>query len=131
MKAIAAVLVWLGLRLIPRQHRHRYAAEFAADMSLLGNHDAFSYASSTLRGAPGLRVALVSRVDAEGRRHRSLRCFIGRHDYAEVRLNPEDTSIVSAQCVRCLRISDGPVNFPHDHTKGDVGWLGLGQGGWG
>lgn len=131
MKAIAAVLVWFALLLIPRHQRHRYATEFAADMARLYDHEALSYAFSTLRGAPGLRVALVSRVDAEGRRHRSVRCLIGRHDYTTVRLNSEDARIVSAQCVRCLRVSDGPVNFPHDHTRGDVGWLGLGWGGWG
>ncbi len=128
MKTLAAVLLWIGLRLIPRHQRRRYAAEFAADLAQLDDREALGYAFSTLRGAPGLRVALVSRIDAEGEKRRSLRCVVGRHDYTAVRLNSEDAGIVSGQCVRCLRIKEGPGNFPHDHTKGTVGWMGLGQG---
>lgn len=60
-----------------------------------------------------------------------LLCTIGLHSDVDVRLNSEDPSIVTQQCVRCLRVDEGFKGFPHDHTKGDTGWIINGQNGGG
>ncbi|CAN5443105.1 hypothetical protein BH23ACT6_BH23ACT6_25090 [soil metagenome] len=103
-------------------------AEFAGDLACLERTEAMSYAVSTLSAAPQLRLALVSGKGTDGVRRRSLRCLVGRHTDVSMRLNPEDSSIVSAQCIRCHRVDDGAGVFPHDHTKGDMAWLSQGQG---
>lgn len=60
---------------------------------------------------------------------KSLRCLVGRHADTGVRLNPEDHSIVTQQCLRCGRVRDDDrfPQFKHDHRSGDTAWLINGQ----
>ena len=102
---VARCLLWPAVQVLPRDHRDRYREEFRTELCELGGPGQVAAAASLLRGCLSLRYALLNgQFAAQVMARRSMRCRLGRHDYAgqrDVDLDKEHHT--SYRCLQCGR----------------------------
>src|SRR6478672_3573726 len=102
---VARWLVWPAVQVLPRDHRDRYREEFRTELCELGGPGQVAAAAGLLRGCLSLRYALLNgQFAAQVMARRSMRCRLGRHDYAgqrDVDLDKEHHT--SYRCLQCGR----------------------------
>jgi len=93
------------VQVLPRDHRDRYREEFRTELCELGGPGQVAAAAGLLRGCLSLWYALLNgQSAAQVMARRSMRCRLGRHDYAgqrDVDLDKEHHT--SYRCLQCGR----------------------------
>ena len=104
---LARAAVDLAVRLLPREHRERYAIEFYADLFGLPRKEQRRQAFGVLLHVQRLAWALGDPApDLERRpaRRRDLRCVLHLHHYVRRHiLHPEDGVHFRLECTRCRK----------------------------
>jgi len=105
---MARAAVDLAVRLLPREHRERYAIEFYADLFGLPRKEQRRQAFGVLLHVQQLAWALGDPApDLErrpARRRRDLRCVLHLHHYVRRHiLHPEDGVHFRLECTRCRK----------------------------
>ena len=105
---VARAAVDLAVRLLPAEHRERYAIEFYADLFGLPRKEQRRHAFGVLLHVQQLAWALGDPApDLErrpARRRRDLRCVLLLHHYARRHiLHPEDGVHFMLECTRCRK----------------------------
>ncbi len=117
MTHLASTILTLGLRLLPRPERSRYAEEFDSDLRSQPGWRRLAYAVSTVLGMPRLRWELLCRRAGQ----RVPYCFVGMHRDVSVHPNPEDAQIIARECTLCHRTRDPSQYATRLNPKG-LGW---------